>query len=100
MDFDGGLRLLLNDTPTQYYSLGFSFSDRWAGASMKISLSDGTEHYEVVQSSNGTRYNQGLWRRFGLREGIFIDRVEIQHPRLGRRDLLGPQPRQGWAYID
>ena len=100
MDFDGGLRLLLNDTPAQYYSLGFSFSDRWAGASMKVSLSDGTEHYEVVQSSNGTRYNHGLWRRFGLREGIFIDRVEIRHPRLGRRDLLGPQPRQGWAYID
>ena len=100
MNLDGGLHLLRNDLETEHHSLGFSFTNDWAGASMRVSLSDGTEYYEVVQSSNGTRYNRGLWRRVGLGEGIFIDRVEIRHSRLGRRDLLGPQPRQGWADID
>ena len=72
MNLDGGLHLLLNDLETEHHSLGFSFTNDWAGASMRVSLSDGTEHYEVVQSSNGTRYNRGLWRRVGLVKGSLL----------------------------
>ena len=35
MNLDGGLHLLRNDLETEHHSLGFSFTNDWAGASMR-----------------------------------------------------------------
>ena len=98
MNLDGGLHLLRNDLEAQHHSLGFSFK-RLGGCIHEGVLSDGTEYYEVVQSSNGTRYNRGLWRRVGLGEGSSLTGWKLTFS-FGTSRFTGSQPRQGWAHID
>ena len=100
MATDGTLQLRTNDTDLGYQWIGLSADERWAGAELVVVRSDGHSHREVLQSSSGGRINQGLWRRFGLKDAHFITRIKLQHPLAGTKELVGAQPLNTWIHIN
>jgi hypothetical protein len=100
MHSNGSLDLQFNQTDLGHHWLGLSFAARWAGADVTIETSDGGVHREVIQSSNGSRVNQGLWRRIGLKDAFYVTRIRLSHPSAGNIQLNKPQPIDTWLHFD
>ena len=100
MRSDGNLDLQMNQTDLGHRWLGLSFAARWAGADLMVYSSEGSIHREVIQTSNGTRVNQGLWRLYGLKDAFYVTRIRISHPIAGSHELNKPQPVDTWLHFD
>ena len=100
MGVDGTLHLRSNTTDLEHQWIGLSVSRRWVGAELLVVTSDGHSHREVLQNSSGRRINQGLWRRFGLKDAHFVNLIRLQHPREGTKEAVGAQPLNTWIHID
>ena len=100
MRSDGNLDLQMNQTDLGHHWLGLSFAARWAGADLTVYSSEGSIHREVIQTSNGTRVNQGLWRLYGLKDAFYVTRISLSHPIAGSHEFNKPQPVDTWLHFD